>query len=222
MPCSSEATAGTCWRPTDATPSRRRRSAPAWTSCWLDSARLRSSSTLAGQGVRRGAYEAHHVTVEEHASLTSLGVDLVPLGWQVEDLRRVKDEDELALLREACAIGDRALTDLLPWLKAGRTERQVARRLEELMLDQGGDGAGFDTIVAGGSHSSIPHHQPTDRPLEDGDFLKLDFGSLYRGYHADMTRMLVVGRSPSGLAARSVRPGGSGPGRRARGGGRRC
>jgi Xaa-Pro dipeptidase len=151
----------------------------------------------AGEGVSRAAYEAHHVTVEEHASLSGLGVDLVPLGWQVEDLRRVKDEDELAMLREACAIGDRALTDLVSWLRAGRTERAVARRLEELMLDHGGDGAGFDTIVAAGPNSSIPHHQPTDRPLQAGDFLKLDFGSLYRGYHADMTRMFVVGRSPA-------------------------
>jgi Xaa-Pro aminopeptidase len=148
-------------------------------------------------GVRRAAYEAHHVTVEMLGSLTSAGVDLVPLGWAVEDLRRVKDGGELDLLREACAVGDRALTDLLPWLKAGRTERQVARRLEELMLDHGGDGAGFDTIVASGQYSSIPHHQPTARPLEDGDFLKLDFGSLYRGYHADMTRTFVVGSAPA-------------------------
>ena len=144
----------------------------------------------------RLAFEAHDVSVEAFDGLAAAAgpkVELVRLGHVVEDLRRVKDEDELDLLREACAIGDRALAELLPWLRPGWTEREVARRLEDLMLDQGGDGRAFDTIVATGPHSSIPHHQPTDRPLARGDLLKLDFGSLYRGYHADMTRTLVLG-----------------------------
>jgi Xaa-Pro aminopeptidase len=151
-------------------------------------------------GIGRAAYEAHDVTVDSFDGLvaaTGGAVELVRLGPVVEDFRQIKDPGELELLREACAIGDRALADLLPWLKAGRTEREIARRLEDLMLDQGGDGRAFATIVAGGPHSSIPHHQPTDRPLDRGDFLKLDFGSLYRGYHADMTRTFVVGTSPA-------------------------
>jgi Xaa-Pro aminopeptidase len=146
----------------------------------------------------RLAYEAHDVSVEAFDGLAAAvrpNVELVRLGQVVEDLRRVKDDHELGLLREACAIGDRALAELLPWLRPGWTEREVARRLEDLMLDQGGDGRAFDTIVAAGPHSSIPHHQPTDRPLERGDLLKLDFGSLYRGYHADMTRTLVLGEA---------------------------
>jgi len=142
------------------------------------------------------AFEAQDVSVEAHDGLMASAppsVELVRLGHLVEELRRVKDDDELALLREACAIGDRALAELLPWLRPGRTEREVGRRLEDLMLDHGGDGRAFDTIVATGPHSSIPHHQPTDRPLARGDLLKLDFGSLYRGYHADMTRTVVLG-----------------------------
>jgi Xaa-Pro aminopeptidase len=147
-------------------------------------------------GQHRVAYEAHDVTVDLLDLLQASAqdtVELVRLGPVVEDLRRVKDLGELSLLREACAIGDRALLDLLPWLQTGQTEREIGRRLEELMLDHGGDGRAFETIVAGGPHSSIPHHQPTDRPLQRGDLLKLDFGSLFRGYHADMTRTLVVG-----------------------------
>jgi Xaa-Pro dipeptidase len=152
--------------------------------------------SLGADASARLAFEAHDVSVESFDALSAVAgsaVDLVRLGHLVEDLRRVKDEHELALLREACAVGDRALAELLPWLRPGLTEREVARRLEDLMLDQGGDGPAFDTIVATGPHSSIPHHQPTDRPLARGDLLKLDFGSLYRGYHADMTRTLVLG-----------------------------
>ncbi len=111
-------------------------------------------------------------------------------------LRKVKDDYELACLREACAVGDRALAALLPWIGVGRTEREVARRLENLMLDLGGDALSFETIVATGPHSSIPHHQPTLRPVAAGDFLKLDFGAEVAGYHADMTRTLVVGAEP--------------------------
>jgi Xaa-Pro dipeptidase len=70
------------------------------------------------------------------------------------------------------------------------------RRLESLLIDHGGDELSFETIVATGPHSSIPHHQPTDRPIEAGDFLKLDFGAAVNGYHADMTRTLVVGARP--------------------------
>jgi Xaa-Pro aminopeptidase len=153
-----------------------------------------------GAGVSQVAYEAHDVTVDALDNLLASAegaLNLVRLGHAVEELRCVKDAEELDLLREACAIGDRALAALLPWLRTGRTEREISRRLEELMLDEGGDGRAFETIVAGGPHSSIPHHQPTDRPIERGDLLKLDFGSLYRGYHADMTRTFVVGSAPA-------------------------
>ncbi len=145
------------------------------------------------------AYESHHVTVDDHAGWVREhdGLGLDPLGQQVEDLRRVKDGYELALLREACAVGDRAFAALVQWLEVGQTERQIGRRLETLMLDLGGDALSFETIVASGEHSSIPHHQPTDRAIEAGDFLKLDFGALVGGYHADMTRTLVVGAEPA-------------------------
>ena len=148
------------------------------------------------RGARRVAFEAHDVTVEGLESLRAAAepVELVALGHAVEDLRQVKDPGEIALLREACAMGDRALADLLPTVRPGLTEREVARRLEELMRDHGADAPAFDTIVAAGPNSAVPHHGPTDRPLERGDFLKLDFGARHRGYHADMTRTVVVGK----------------------------
>ncbi len=150
-------------------------------------------------GVRRLAYEAHHVTVEAHAGLTGLAdaPQLVPLGRAVEELRVVKDDGELALLREACAIGDRALAETLAQVAPGLTEREVARRLESEMVDLGADGIAFDTIVATGPHSAIPHHRPTEREIARGDLLKIDFGARYRGYHADCTRTVVVGAPPT-------------------------
>jgi Xaa-Pro aminopeptidase len=79
----------------------------------------------------------------------------------------------------------------------GRTERDVAHELEHRMHVHGAEGPAFATIVAGGPHSAIPHHRPTDRPLERGDLLKIDFGSRVGGYHSDMTRTVVVGAPPS-------------------------
>jgi Xaa-Pro aminopeptidase len=152
----------------------------------------------AQDGVRRLAFEAHDVTVEAHAGLQAIdgSPELLGLGHAVEALRTVKDDDEIALLREACGIGDRALRETLDGIAPGHTERDVARRLEGAMVDLGADGIAFETIVASGPNSAIPHHRPTHREIERGDLLKIDFGALYGGYHADCTRTVVVGREP--------------------------
>ena len=150
---------------------------------------------------RRLGYESHDVTVDLHATLVdrAAGAELVSVRHAVEALRAVKDDDEVALLREACAIADRALADLLAagGLRAGRSEREVGRDLDFRMLDLGADAVSFETIVAAGPNSAIPHHRPADRVLARGDLVKLDFGATYRGYHSDMTRTLVLGE-PAG------------------------
>lgn len=156
-----------------------------------------------GLGAGHLGYEDEHLTVAAHRRLAESmseagrGATLVPAGRLVETLRVTKDETEIDLVREACAIGDRALADLLPTLRAGRTEREIAHELEARMLALGAQDRSFATIVASGPHSAIPHHQPTDRPVSPGEFLKLDFGAQYGGYHADMTRTLVVGAEPA-------------------------
>jgi Xaa-Pro aminopeptidase len=157
--------------------------------------------TRAGKnGVRRLGFEDHDVSVAMHAALAALddAPGLVRLNSPVEILRTVKDDGEIELLRTACAISCRALEELLPSIVAGRTERDVARDLENRMLDGGADGRAFETIVATGSNSAIPHHRPTDREIAVGDLLKIDFGALYLGYHADCTRTFMVGREPEG------------------------
>jgi Xaa-Pro aminopeptidase len=120
---------------------------------------------------------------------------LVRAAGTVEALREIKDAGELALLRLACEAADAALADLVErgGLRPGRTEREVSRELENLMLDHGADDISFETIVAAGANSAIPHHRPTDAVLASGDFVKIDFGALVAGYHSDMTRTFVLG-----------------------------
>lgn len=145
----------------------------------------------------RVGFESQHVTVDDLDTLTTAAgsVELVRAPGLVEQLRSVKDEAEVAALRSACAVGDRAFADLLEHggVRPGRTERDVARELEARMLDHGAAGPAFPTITAAGAHSAIPHHRPTDAVLAAGDFVKMDFGALVSGYHSDMTRTVVLG-----------------------------
>jgi Xaa-Pro dipeptidase len=146
---------------------------------------------------RKTGYESQHVTVEGLDGLADMaaGIDLVRAPGMVETLRIIKDDAEIEALRMACAAADRALADLLEHdgLRPGRTEREVARDLENRMLENGAADKAFETIVAAGAHSAIPHHRPTHAVLQSGDFVKLDFGALVDGYHSDMTRTLVLG-----------------------------
>ena len=150
-------------------------------------------------GAVRLGIETHHVTVDQHAALGNGGAELVSLRRAVEELREIKDDDEIALLREACSIADRAFAALIAdgGVRAGRTEREVGRDLDARMLDLGAYERSFETIVAAGPNSAIPHHRPTDRVLARGDLVKFDFGANYGGYHSDMTRTLVLGE-PAG------------------------
>lgn len=159
------------------------------------------SCRAAEGGACRLGFESHVVTVDGMDALTAALEDtkteLVRASGTVEALREVKDAGELALLRLACEAADAALTDLVRrgGLRPGRTEREVARELEGLMFDHGADAVSFETIVAAGPNSAIPHHRPTDAVLAAGDFVKIDFGALVAGYHSDMTRTFALGKA---------------------------
>ncbi|MEV6983158.1 M24 family metallopeptidase [Sphaerisporangium sp. NPDC051017] len=142
----------------------------------------------------RPGIEAHDMSVAEYQRL---GGGLPLLGRLVELLRVVKDESEIASLRTACELTDRAFADVAATIAPGMTERQVARALDTRMAELGADGPAFDTIVASGPNGAVPHHSPGERPIERGDLVTMDFGALYDGYHADMTRTVAVG-APSG------------------------
>ncbi|MGH3790479.1 MAG: M24 family metallopeptidase, partial [Pseudonocardiaceae bacterium] len=158
------------------------------------SIRLRLAKDALAAGIGRLGFESHVVTVDGHAALAQVtGPDvLVATSRLVEVLRMIKDKAEIAVLRAACAAADTALAGLLAegGLRPGRTEREVARDLEARMVAAGAAGPSFETIVATGANSAVPHHRPTDAPLRRGDLLKMDFGALVEGYHSDMTRTM--------------------------------
>lgn len=160
--------------------------------CVVDRA---TAKVLADRVSGRLAVEEHDLTVERHDELAEQadGVELVRLGHAVEELRRVKDEEEIALLREACAITDRAFDAVLPTIRPGVSEREVAIALERALVDLGAQRPAFTAIVASGPNGAIPHHVPGTRAIEPGDLVTMDFGALHHGYHADMTRTVAVG-----------------------------
>ncbi|MFT4042495.1 MAG: aminopeptidase P family protein [Gordonia sp. (in: high G+C Gram-positive bacteria)] len=151
----------------------------------------------AADGRARIGFESDALSVAAYRSLVDQagdGVELRGRAGLVSGLRAVKDAGEIALLRQACAIADEALAEIIAdgVIRAGTTEREVARALEWAMYRLGADGIAFETIVAAGAHSAIPHHRPTHSALADGDLVKIDFGAVYGGYHSDITRTFVL------------------------------
>jgi len=146
-------------------------------------------------GLRRLAIERHYVTLASYDVLRDAADDVIEFGdgnEAVEGLRAVKDDDEIAALTAACRVTDEAMAAVLPALRPGISELDIAWRLREEMRARGAEPA-FDSIVAFGPDSARPHHQPTSRLLERGDLVKLDFGACVDGYHADMTRTVSCG-----------------------------
>ena len=116
------------------------------------------------------------------------------LSDYMKQMRIIKTNDEIACITKAQRIAEAAFTKLLSSMRAGQTEKQIAAALEFMMLDLGSDGVSFATIAASGVNSACPHAVPTDKPVQEGDFLTLDFGATYNGYHSDMTRTVVFGK----------------------------
>ncbi len=119
--------------------------------------------------------------------------ELVPAESLVEDLRLVKDAGEAARIRSACAIADAALADVRGRLLEGPTEIEFGLELDAAMRRLGAEDVSFETIVASGPNGAKPHHHPSDRRIEQGDLVVIDFGALVDGYHSDMTRTVAVG-----------------------------
>ncbi len=155
-------------------------------------------AAAAALGIRRLGFESDTVSVDAHTALDEAAGDAVALRRApglVQQLRMVKDDAEVAALRAACAVADAALADLVAagGLRPGRTERAAAHDLDARMRGLGASGPAFETILAAGAHSAIPHHHPSEAVLARGDLVTLDFGALVAGYHSDMTRTFVLG-----------------------------
>lgn len=160
---------------------------------------LAAAAAASRLGVAGLAVEEHDLTVSRHRAVAALveGTRLADLGPAVERLRVVKDEHEIADLRIAAEIADQALGELLESILVGRTERHLAMELERRMIDHGADRAAFPVSVGTGSHSGQRAHQPTDRRVEEGDFLTVVLGAQYRGYGISTARTFVIGAAPA-------------------------
>ncbi|MFF8969446.1 aminopeptidase P family protein [Streptomyces sp. NPDC014995] len=162
-------------------------------------AAVAAAGILAAEGADSLAVEEHHLTVTRHRALRSVAprLRLADLGGAVEQLRVVKDEEEISCLRIGAEIADQALGELLESILVGRTERHLALELERRLVDHGADGPAFPTSVGTGPHSGRRGHRPTDRRVEEGDFLSVCLGATYRGYRCEIGRTFVIGTSPA-------------------------
>lgn len=116
-----------------------------------------------------------------------------------EVLRIIKTEEEIACVREACRISDVGFEKTIPFIKAGKTEAQLRSILECAMLEEGSEGKSFDTIVASGIRSAMPHGIATEKVINEGEIITFDFGAIYKGYHSDITRTVAIGKVPEKL-----------------------
>ena len=150
---------------------------------------------LQAAGTRRLGIEAETMTVAQRDRIASevQEVDLVATSGLVERLRRSKDAEEIDAIRRAVAIGDAAFGWVLDRLSPGMTEREIALDLEMHMRAEGAEDVSFPPIVGSGPLSAHIHHTPGDRPLQQGDLVLFDFGSLTGGYCSDLTRTVVLG-----------------------------
>ncbi|MFC4078240.1 M24 family metallopeptidase [Salinithrix halophila] len=147
-------------------------------------------------GVKEVAFEQDDLTFRQFKKLEEAldGIRPVAKSGIVEKLREIKEEEELVLMREAAAIADRAFEAVLKEIRPGRTEKEIDLKLEFLMREMGATSSSFATIVASGPRSALPHGVASDRVLEKGDLVTLDFGALYKGYCSDMTRTVALGK----------------------------
>ncbi|KAF1292287.1 peptidase M24 [Enterococcus sp. CU9D] len=141
------------------------------------------------------AFEENHVSFAEYSVLEEIieETPLIPISGMIENLREVKDEEEIAITQKACAIADQGFDYVLKTIKPGMTEIEVANQLDFYMRSLGASGVSFDTIVASGLRSAMPHGVASEKVIEQGDLITLDFGCYYQGYVSDMTRTFAIG-----------------------------
>jgi Xaa-Pro aminopeptidase len=164
---------------------------------------LTAAASVAGAaaGESAVAFESDSLSAAEHQRLESdpdfTAVTFIPTAGLVAQLRTIKEPAEIELIRQACEISTAALRALVDQVRVGMSEVTIARTLEYELAAHGADDRAFPTIAAAGPNTATPHHQPTHRPVGRGEVLKIDFGAMVQGYHADCTRCFVVGAQPS-------------------------
>jgi len=158
--------------------------------------RIIHKKKLIKNGLNLG-FEAIHLSVAEMDKMRTLfpEVKFTSTTNLVEKIACVKDQGEIRNFRKAVEITDDVFDQILPQIREGVKEKEISAKISYAIKVLGGDGDAFDPIVAGGPNSALPHAVPGDREFQKGDFVVLDFGAKFQGYHADMTRTVVVGEA---------------------------
>ena len=151
---------------------------------------------LEKSGIKRLGFEQNHTAYGDYRKYAAElnPIELVPVENLTEELRMKKDESELAIIRQAARLADQAFEHILAYIRPGLRERDVDLELEIFMRRNGASGSSFATIVASGERSALPHGVSSDRVIQPGDFVTLDFGAYYQGYCSDITRTIAVGK----------------------------
>jgi Xaa-Pro aminopeptidase len=143
-------------------------------------------------GIKTLGFEEHNITYGFYRKLIRRKVRLTPLANSVESLRMIKHPKELSYIQASIKRAETAFRKLLPYIKAGTTERKLALKFEGLLKQLGCKMLPFEVIVASGPMSALPHAKPTNRRLKRGDLVVIDWGGEYEGYYSDMTRTLLL------------------------------
>jgi Xaa-Pro aminopeptidase len=153
------------------------------------------ATQVENMGIKSLGFEKDTMTYGMYETYKSLiQADLIPVSGLIEKIRLIKTEQEINIIKVACEIADNAFSHILKFIKPGVTELEVSNELEFFMRSLGATSSSFDTIVASGVRSALPHGVATDKVIEKGDFVTLDFGALYNGYISDITRTIAVGQ----------------------------
>lgn len=152
------------------------------------------NNQLEALNVKRLGFESEYTTFDLYKTYEKkFNIELIPVKHLVESMRQIKNEDELTILKQAAKIADDAFVHILNYIRPGVKEIDIAIELEYFMKQAGATAASFDTIVASGYRSSLPHGIASTKTIENGELVTLDFGALYNGYCSDITRTVAVG-----------------------------
>lgn len=162
------------------------------------------AAVLKELGASRVGFEADAIVYQDYVTLRDElddGVELIPVGEMINDLRAVKTPDEIAIIERAVHITDEAFETVIAGIREGDSERAIALRLDTAMRELGAGGPAFPTIVASGPNAARPHHEPSDRTIAAGEPIVIDMGAAVDGYCADLTRTVWVGEPDETIRA---------------------
>jgi len=153
-------------------------------------------------GIQKLGFEEDYISFSSYKVYDKeIEAELVPVSGVIEKLRLIKTDAEIKIIKEAADIADAAFKHILDFIRPGITELEVANELEFFMRKSGAVSSSFDTIVASGYRSALPHGVASEKVIEKGDMVTLDYGAYYKGYVSDITRTIAVGEPDSKLKA---------------------